>query len=277
MKAMVFAAGLGTRLKPLTDAMPKALVPVCGEPLLHHVLVKLIAAGYDDIVVNVHHFPDQIIHYLHSHDFGARIAVSDERDFLRETGGGIRYAKHLLTDFSTPPAAPLEMTRGLSFRPSEASGEICREEPFLVHNVDIVSNLDLGWLREQHREGALATLVVSERKTQRYLLFDDEGRLKGWTNLATGEVRSPFPDLDPAKCRRLAFAGIHQISPGIFDVFDESGFGDRFSIMDFYLQVCAVHPIYAAVPPGFSMVDVGKFDQLSAAELRCGKILDRVG
>ena len=96
MKAMIFAAGLGTRLKPITDTMPKALVPVCGQPLLYHVITKLVANGYDDLIVNVHHFPDQIIHYLHSHDFGARIAVSDERDFLRETGGGIRYAAPLL-------------------------------------------------------------------------------------------------------------------------------------------------------------------------------------
>ena len=231
MKAMIFAAGLGTRLKPITDTMPKALVPVCGQPLLYHVITKLVAAGYDDLVVNVHHFPDQIIHYLHSHDFGARIAVSDERDFLRETGGGIRYAKELLVDFSTPPAAPLEMTERdsfaplgmtneLSFRPSEARGEICHSEPFLVHNVDIVSNLDLQWLREQHREGTLATLVVSERKTQRYFLFDEDNRLKGWTNIATGEVRSPFGDIDPDGCRKLAFAGIHLISSAIFDAFD---------------------------------------------------------
>ena len=110
MKAMIFAAGLGTRLKPLTDTMPKALVPVCGKPLLFHVIDKLVKAGYDHIVVNVHHFPDQIIDYLKAHDFGVRIDVSDERDFLRETGGGIRYAHPLLTDFSTPPSAPLEMT-----------------------------------------------------------------------------------------------------------------------------------------------------------------------
>ena len=273
MKAMIFAAGLGTRLKPITDTMPKALVPVCGQPLLYHVISKLVAAGYDDLVVNVHHFPDQIIHYLHSHDFGARIAVSDERDFLRETGGGIRYAKHLLTDFSTPPAAPLEMTEELSFRPSEASGEICLSEPFLVHNVDIVSNLDLGWLREQFREGALATLVVSERKTQRYFLFDEDNRLKGWTNIATGEVRSPFPDIDPERCRKLAFAGIHLISPAIFDAFDRLGFGDRFSIVDFYLKACADYPIYAAVPPDFTLVDVGKKETLSEAERVCEAIL----
>ena len=275
MKAMIFAAGLGTRLKPITDTMPKALVPVCGQPLLYHVINKLVAAGYDDLVVNVHHFPDQIIHYLHSHDFGARIAVSDERVFLRETGGGIRYAKHLLTDFSTPPAASLEMTEtnDLSFRPSEASGEICHKEPFLVHNVDIVSNLDLNWLRKQHREGALATLVASERKTQRYFLFDEDNRLKGWTNIATGEVRSPFPDIDPDRCRKLAFAGIHLMSPAIFDAFDRYGFGDRFSIVDFYLHACADYLIYAAVPPDFTLVDVGKKETLSEAERVCEAIL----
>ena len=253
MKAMIFAAGLGTRLKPITDTMPKALVPVCGQPLLYHVITKLVAAGYDDLIVNVHHFPDQIIHYLHSHDFGARISVSDERDFLRETGGGIRFARPLLTDFSTS---------------LEATGE-----PFLVHNVDIVSNLDLGWLREQHREGALATLVVSERKTQRYFLFDGDNRLKGWTNIATGEVRSPFPGIDPDQCRKLAFAGIHLISPAIFDAFDKYGFGDRFSIVDFYLSACADYPVYAAVPPDFILVDVGKKETLSEAERVCEAIL----
>ena len=257
MKAMIFAAGLGTRLKPITDTMPKALVPVCGQPLLYHVINKLVAAGYDDLVVNVHHFPDQIIHYLHSHDFGARIAVSDERDFLRETGGGIRYAKHLLTEDEIPGQAGND---GI--------------EPFLVHNVDIVSNLDLGWLREQFREGALVTLVASERKTQRYFLFDEDNRLKGWTNIATGEVRSPFPDIDPDQCRKLAFAGIHLMSPAIFEAFDRYGFGDRFSIVDFYLRACADYPIYAAVPPDFQLVDVGKFDALPEAEATCAKILN---
>ena len=256
MKAMIFAAGLGTRLKPITDTMPKALVPVCGQPLLYHVITKLVAAGYDDLVVNVHHFPDQVIHYLHSHDFGAHIAVSDERDFLRETGGGIKYARPLLVK-------------------EEISGQAGNDgnEPFLVHNVDIVSNLDLGWLQEQHREDALATLVVSERKTQRYFLFDEGGRMKGWTNIATGEVRSPFPDIDPERCRKLAFAGIHLISPAIFDAFDRYGFGDRFSIVDFYLRACADYPIYAAVPPDFTLVDVGKKETLSEAERVCETIL----
>jgi len=314
MKAMIFAAGLGTRLKPLTDTMPKALVPICGQPLLFHVITKLVQAGYDQIVVNVHHFPDQIIDYLKAHDFGVRIDVSDERDFLRETGGGIRYAHPLLTDFSTPPSAPLEMTKEcssaplgmaeadsfaslgmtegpacwpdgiplscrpsgtpLSFRPSGASGEIFRKEPFLVHNVDIVSNLDLRWFREQHRPGSLATLVVSERKTQRYFLFDEDNRLRGWTNLATGEVRSPYPDIDPEKCRKLAFSGIHLISPAIFEAFERLGMGDRFSIVDFYLKACAEYPIYGVVPPEFTMVDVGKFATLPEAESICADILN---
>ena len=277
MKAMIFAAGLGTRLKPLTDTMPKALVPICGQPLLYHVIDKLVKAGYDHIVVNVHHFPDQIIDFLKAHDFGVRIDVSDERDYLRETGGGIRYAQPLLTDFSTPPSAPLEMTGEgpLSFRPSEASGEIFRQEPFLVHNVDIVSNLDLKWFREQHRAEALATLVVSKRKTQRYFLFDEENRLRGWTNLATGEVRSPYKDIDPERCRKLAFSGIHLISPEIFNAFERLQMGDRFSIVDFNLKACAEYPIYGVVPPEFTMVDVGKFATLPEAESICADILNR--
>ena len=333
MKAMIFAAGLGTRLKPLTDTMPKALVPICGQPLLYHVIDKLVKAGYDRIVVNVHHFPDQIIDFLKAHDFGVRTDVSDERDYLRETGGGIRYAQPLLTDFSTPPSAPLEMTgegplaplemteecssaslgmtegpacrpdgvplsfrpsgvplsfrpseaplafrpseAPLSFRPSEASGEIFRKEPFLVHNVDIVSNLDLKWFREQHRAEALATLVVSDRKTQRYFLFDEENRLRGWTNLASGEVRSPYKDIDPEQCRKLAFSGIHLISPEIFNAFERLQMGDRFSIVDFYLKACAEYPIYGVVPPEFTMVDVGKFATLPEAESICANILNR--
>ena len=256
MKAMIFAAGLGTRLKPLTDTMPKALVPVCGQPLLYHVLTKVVSAGYDDVIVNVHHFPDQIIDYLCIHDFGAHITISDERDFLRETGGGIKHVRSLLAEGGTDSGrAPLPST------------------PFLVHNVDIISNLDLKWLREQHRGDAVATVVVSERETQRYLLFDEEGRLKGWTNVKTGEVRSPFGNIDPGRYRKLAFAGIHMISPAIFDAFDKLGFGDRFSIMDFYIQACADYPIYAAVPPDFQMVDVGKKETLSEAERVCESIL----
>ena len=194
MKAMVFAAGLGTRLKPITDTLPKALVRVCGEPLLAHVLRKLQASGYTEAVVNVHHFPELIREYLGSHDFGLTIKISDESQALLETGGGIAHARPLLD--------PLD-------------------EPFLVHNVDIVSNVDLSWFRSQARPEALATLLVSDRPTQRYLLFrPEDGRLVGWTNLATGEVRSPLKDLEPSACLRYAFSGIHLLSPAIFDAFE---------------------------------------------------------
>ena len=239
MKALIFAAGLGTRLRPLTDSLPKALVPVGGEPLLHHVICKLRAAGYDELVVNVHHFASQVIDYLSAHDFGVSIRISDESALLRETGGGIAFARGLLE--------PLE-------------------GPFLVHNVDILSNLDLAWLREQTRPEALATLVVSERKTSRYLLFGEDMRLKGWTNVQTGGVRSPYPAEELKHCRALAFSGIHNLSPAIFDAFREADMPERFPIMDFYIQACGKHPIYGVVPNNLQLVDVGKLDTLAAAE-----------
>ena len=153
-QAMIFAAGLGTRLKPLTDTMPKALVRVGGQPLLWHVIMKLKKAGYERIVVNVHHFASQITDYLAANDhFGLDIRISDETEALLETGGGIK------------KALPL-------FDPSE---------PILIHNVDILSNLDLNALPMD-----APLLVVSERKTKRYLMFDDEMRLHGWTNIETG-------------------------------------------------------------------------------------------
>ena len=239
MEALIFAAGLGTRLKPLTDTMLKALVPVSGEPLLARVMHKLVAAGYDDIVINVHHFADMIRDYVAAQDnFGVKVSFSDETDLLRETGGGIRHAAPLLAG----------------------------DEPFLVHNVDILSNLDIPRFFAETREEALSTLVVSERKTSRYLLFDEGMRLVGWTDVRTGEVRSPFPGLDPGRCRALAFAGIHCLSDRVFRVMDDEGFEGRFSIIDFYLAVAARYPIYGYVPEGFRMLDVGKAASLEAAE-----------
>lgn len=238
MKAMIFAAGLGTRLKPLTDEMPKALVPVCGQPLLYHVLEKLKAAGVDETIVNVHHFPDMIRQWIEHHDTGIKVSISDERDFLRETGGGIKYAEPLL----------------------KGSGG------FLVHNVDILSNLDIAWLMSQVHGTSLSTLVVSERKTSRYLLFNEQMRMVGWTNVTTGEVRTPFKDLDVSKCRKLAFSGIHYISDGIFELFRKKEVSDRFSITDFYIDVCADYPIMGVVPEDFRMIDVGKLDTLAKAE-----------
>ena len=238
MKALIFAAGLGTRLKPITDKYPKALVPVAGKPLLYHVVTRLKAAGIDEIVINVHHFADSIIGYVHEQkDFGMKVSFSDERDFLRETGGGMSYARNLLSG-----------------------------GPFLVHNVDILSNLDIRWFISQARPDAISNILVSDRKTQRYFLFDEKMRLVGWTNTATGEVKSPYKDLDPDKCLRYAFAGIHLASDGIFKVFDEDGWGDRFSITDFYIDECSKHLVQGILFPGLRIIDVGKLETLQEAE-----------
>lgn len=240
MKAMIFAAGLGTRLKPLTDTMPKAMVPVEGRPLLAHVISKLVAAGIGEICVNVYHFAEQIIDYLEANPVpDVAVSVSDERPSgLLETGGGILAAEKYLAG----------------------------DEPVLIHNVDILSNLDLRAFVPLIRPEDLATLVVSERKTSRYLLFDDDMLLRGWTDVRTGEVRGPAAGGDISGYRRLAFSGIHAVSPCIFDAMRRSGRSGRFPIMDFYLDACAGMPVRGFVPDNFAMIDVGKLDALAAAE-----------
>jgi Nucleoside-diphosphate-sugar pyrophosphorylase involved in lipopolysaccharide biosynthesis/translation initiation factor 2B, gamma/epsilon subunits (eIF-2Bgamma/eIF-2Bepsilon) len=238
MKALVFAAGLGTRLKPITDTLPKALVPVGDKPLLFHVVSKLKKAGISDITINVHHFADEIVDYVREQDsFGIDVHFSDERDLLRETGGGVRHARPWLEG-----------------------------EPFIIHNVDILSNLDIRWFEAEAHQDALSNILVSERKTQRYFLFNEKMDLVGWTNVATGEVKTPYPDLDVEKCRKLAFAGFHYISGDIFKVFDEDEWPERFPIVDFYVQECAKHAIHGVVAPDLKMVDVGKLDSLAQAE-----------
>lgn len=270
---MIFAAGLGTRLKPLTDTMPKALVRVGGEPLIKRVILNLAAAGVERIVVNVHHFAEQIIDYLKDNDnFGLDIRISDETDGLLETGGGIK------------KAAPL-------FDPTD---------PILIHNVDILSNVDLrefyqiasqsekrkvkseesecgsekGKVENEEGRGKNeesnycdavdAVLLVSWRKTKRYLLFNDDMKLVGWTNIETGEVRSPYPELNPKECRMYAFAGIHALSPCLLKMMDE--FPDRFGIIDFYLKACATHNIKGYVKDDLKLMDIGKLDTLAQAE-----------
>ncbi len=236
MNCLIFAAGLGTRLKPLTDTMPKAMVPVAGKPLIEYLLRKVAAAGFDKAVVNVHHFADQIIDFVSSCDFGLKVAISDERYALLETGGGIKKAQSLLGT----------------------------DQPFLAHNVDILSNLDLRQFYQMHRSSDLTTLLVSRRATSRYLLFDDQRRLVGWTNVQTGEVRSPYPDLDVQRCEKLAFSGIHTISPAIFPLME--AWQGRFSIIDFYLSVCAAQTIRGVEVPHTKILDVGKIDALHEAE-----------
>jgi len=237
MKAMIFAAGLGTRLKPVTDNLPKALVPIAGKPLLEHVILKLKSAGFDEIIVNVHHFPDQIIDFLkEKNNFGIRIEVSNEREMLLDTGGGIRKASWFFDD----------------------------GKPFLVHNVDILSNVDLKALYHQHlRTNSLATLVVSKRDTFRYLLFNDDLKLNGWINEKTGETKPQ--DLKRINFyNKLAFSGIQVLSPKVFELMKNRN--AKFPIMDFYLSNMKNEIISGFVPDNFRMMDVGKLDVLDEAE-----------
>ncbi len=237
-QAMIFAAGLGTRLKPLTDTMPKALVPVAGQPLLWHVIQKLKAAGFERIVVNVHHFARQIVDYLQANDyFGLDMLISDETQQLLETGGGIRKALPLFD----------------------------AQSPILIHNVDILSNVDVAELYDFARQSAVdALLLVSSRKTKRYLLFDDEYLLDGWTNIETGEVRSPYPNLDPTDYKRLAFSGIHVVSPRMFPLLREMP--ERFGIMDFYLKYCHQSAFLGWEKKDLQLMDVGKLETIDQAE-----------
>lgn len=233
MKAMVLAAGLGTRLGDLTKYRPKALVEVAGKPLLAHTIEKLVRSGFTEIVVNVHHFAQQVVDYLHQIDFGIPIHISDESDRLLDTGGGILKAQPFLDG----------------------------SEPFLVHNVDILSDIDLAQLMQNHRQSkAMATLAVGDRKSSRKLLFDTQMHLKGWKNISSGETI--IPALPKSGLTEFAFAGIHVLSPEIFKHITQSG---SFSIIDTYLSLCAKHKIVGFNVSNRFVLDVGKPDSLSAA------------
>ena len=250
MQAMIFAAGLGTRLKPLTDTLPKALVPLAGKTLLQWQVEKLKAAGITDIVVNVHHFPDMIIDYLRQHDyFGCNIQVSDERDMLLETGGGLRKAKELLTSSPDSPIA---------------------SSPILICNVDILSNIDIPTLLQAYNPEEIGVVVVSERDTQRYLLFNEANCLCGWTNIATGEVKGEeaIRRLGDEALKKLAFSGMQVLNPRVFDCMDEivKKKGEKFSLIDLYLNIAEKEILRAYIPENYRMMDVGKIAQLSEAE-----------
>lgn len=236
MKALVFAAGLGTRLRPITNTIPKALVPVGGVPMLERIVCKMRDAGMSGCVVNAFHFADKVISFLDSRDFGIPVTVSLETgDEPLETGGGIKHAAPLL-----------------------------RGGRFLVHNVDILSDLDISWFLSQDRPESLATLLLVDKEADRYLLFDDDMRLVGWTNVTTGEVKSPFPDFDPSKYRRYSFCGIHIVSDGVFDLMED--WPDRFSVIDFYLKSAATHPIFGVVAADLNLIDIGSPAKLAEAE-----------
>ena len=234
---MIFAAGLGTRLKPLTDHMPKALVPVAGKPMLEHVIGKLKSAGFDEIVINVHHFAHQIIDFLKAKDnFGIQTWISDESEELLDTGGGIK------------KAAPYF------------------DEPFLVHNADILSNVDLKAMYNYHQTSSNdATLLVSPRKTVRYLLFDEGNRLQGWVNKDTLQTKPEGFVYHPEVQKEYAFGGIHVISPTLFKYMGD-GWTGKFSIMDFYLKTCHEAQLGGYVKEDLQLIDIGKLDTLAKAE-----------
>ena len=260
MKAMIFAAGLGTRLKPLTDTLPKALVPVCDKPLIEHVARKLMASGIDEAVVNVHYFADKVEEWAAAQEWivdtrSAKVEgkmlfeISDERELLLETGGAVLHARRYL----------------------DGCGR------FLIHNVDILSNCDIPWFESQVKDDALATLLVSERRTTRFLLFDHETlRLVGWMNTDSGDYHVTSPGLDPKACRALAFSGIHILSdkvPALMQQYvEEKGLpqdavkGTRFPIMNFYMWLAARCPVYGVVAENLEFIDVGKLDALKPAE-----------
>ena len=243
MKALIFAAGLGTRLRPLTNDRPKALVEVAGVTMLERVIRRVAEAGFDDITVNIHHFGQKIIDFLDEHDnFGLDIHISDERDLVLETGGGILKARQWLDD----------------------------DEPFLVHNADILTDLDLRAMYDNHcASDALATLLVKDRITQRYFVFDDAMRLQGWINKKTGEMRPQGFIHNPETMLERAFGGVHVISPRIFPLLEEEAeaLGPKFSITPFYIDVCREQHINGYEPAeAYSWFDVGKPETLKEAE-----------
>ena len=240
---MIFAAGLGTRLKPLTDTMPKALVPVGGQPPLDINIRRLMDQGYDRFVVNIHHFAQQIIDYVKEQDYAPLVHFSDESDQLLETGGGLKKAQMLFRD----------------------------DQPILIHNVDILDNVNYDWLARQHQADEDAVLLVSQRKTKRYLLFDNAMHLMGWKNIETGEIKSPYEYVRRTglsqhgeELNMFAFSGIHSFSPHLFPLMDR--FPERFPIIDFYLSVCHRAPIVGLVKPDLQLMDVGKIETLDQAE-----------
>lgn len=234
---MIFAAGLGTRLRPLTDNKPKALVEINGQTLLQWNINRLLKAGFNRIVVNVHHFAPLVIKYLDDNkNFGADIIVSDESNQLLDTGGGLKKAANHFND----------------------------GQPILIHNVDIISNIDLMALYNYHMlQHSLATLAVRNRNSSRVLLFDDDNLLKGWRNNTTGELKLPLVNVQQEQLHPLAFSGIQVISKELLDLMTETG---KFSMIDVYLRLSVTNPVKAYRHNEDYWMDVGKIEELKAAE-----------
>lgn len=245
MKAVVFAAGIGSRLKPFTDSHPKALVPLGGEPALGLVIRKLVAAGADGVVVNIHHFPNQIRDFLKQNDFGVPVETSDETDLLLDTAGGlakIARESHLLSG--------------------------CKEgEPILVHNADIWTDFPIGEMVEfHHSNNADATLLVDPtRKSTRSFFFDQAERLRGWSNISTGQVKPAGIDLQGMSGK--AFGGVHIITPKMLkEISNAVGELHPMGIVDLYTSLCTRLLITGYTPTApFHWHDLGTPEKLAAA------------
>ena len=227
MKALILAAGLGTRLKPMTNIMPKALIEVNGETLLERAIKKMLKADVDEIVVNVHHFADQVEQFLKEHDFGIKINISDERKEILGSGGALKHAEVFLEG----------------------------DEPFFVYNVDVISNIDLldmMYLYQNSR--ALAILAVRKRETNRLLCFNDARHLCGWKNISTGELKG----IDG---HELAFSGIHLVHPELLHRMPAG----NFSIIDFYIETAKSETILAYDHSDGDWMDVGTPEKLKKA------------
>lgn len=232
---MILAAGLGTRLKPFTDNHPKALAIVNNKTILQRNIEYLASFGIKDVIINVHHFADQLIDFVKTNNgFGSHISFSDERDEVLETGGGIKKASWFFEK---------------------------DKEPFIVMNVDVLTDMNLNSMISQHQlNQPLATLAVSSRQTSRYFLFDESNRLCGWRNVKTGEEKISW---EAEKYTEKAFSGIHVISPAIFSLMKMEG---KFSMVDVYLQLAKINDIMAFDHTGSKFIDVGKPESILKAE-----------
>jgi len=231
MKAMIMAAGKGTRLGKITKSVPKALVDINGKSVLQRAVEKCTFHGFDDIIINVHHFADQVIEEAERlNSLGFKLTISDESDKLLETGGGLFKARHFFN-----------------------------KSPFLLYNADIITDLDLAHLLKYHNEKkGIATLAVRNRKGNRYFLADGEGILSGWCNKATGEriIKIPRNDLS-----EVAFSGIHIIDPAIFNYMGEG----IYSMTSVYLDLAAEHKIYTFRCDDGYWFDIGTPENLESA------------
>lgn len=250
MKAMIFAAGLGTRLRPITNEIPKALVKIGNKPLLQIVIEQLKSFGISEMVINVHYLSEKIIDFLQlNQNFGIFIHISDERDLLLDTGGGLLKAKDFFTE---------------------------DKEPFLVCNADIFTNINIAHFYKQHQQNnALATLAVRQRNSSRYLLFDDDGILFGWENTKTEQFKIPRKpekkyvqnEAGEEICvqhalHEFAFSGYHIIEPQIFNHITQKGV---FSMTDCYLDLCATHTIKNYVHNDDVWIDIGTIEKWKEA------------